>query len=77
MMAVSIAKQPSLSASRPVALFKGDYVSDWDETPNTGNYDVAPDGRFLMEKEVSHEPFDHINIVFNWFEELKRAAPAK
>lgn len=33
-----------------------------------GDYDVAPDGRFLMLREASGTT---ITIVLNWFEELK------
>jgi hypothetical protein len=44
----------------------------------TGNLDFAtwnidPDGkRFLMMKEPGSEASREINIVLNWFEELKR-----
>jgi hypothetical protein len=43
-------------------------------------YDVAPDGRrFLMLKSTEHTPVapTPINIVLNWFEELKHLAPTK
>ncbi len=40
------------------------------------NYDVASDGRFLMLQSESGEPRrDRINIVLNWFEELKERVP--
>jgi len=41
------------------------------------NYDVAPDGRrFLMIKPGGDEQAPtQINLVLNWFEELKRLAP--
>jgi len=39
------------------------------------NYDISPDGqRFLMIKEEQEEQAQ-INIVLNWFEELKRLVP--
>ncbi len=40
------------------------------------SYDVAPDGRFLIIKP-SHEESDatRLNLVLNWFEELKRLVP--
>ena len=40
-------------------------------------YDVAPDGqRFVMIKvSEEQEAVGQINIVLNWFEELKRLVP--
>ena len=56
-------------------LFEGHYQP----TPVTyPNYDVAPDGqRFLMLKPVEQEQAapTQINVVLNWFEELKRRVP--
>jgi hypothetical protein len=45
------------------------------ETINYRNYDVAPDGRFLMIQEPQEPTPLGINIVTNWFEELKRLVP--
>ena len=42
------------------------------------NFDVSPDGqRFLMLKPVEQEQVatTQINVVLNWFEELKRLVP--
>jgi hypothetical protein len=48
-------------------------------TPLTSpNYDVSPDGqRFLMLKppESAEAAPTQINVVLNWFEELKRRVP--
>jgi len=75
MMAVDIATQPSFSAGKPKTLFEGPYLP----TPLTNsNYDVSPDGqRFLMLKPVEQEQAEptQINVVLNWFEELKRRVP--
>jgi len=75
MMAVDIATQPSFAAGKPRMLFQGQYV------PTAGTfpfYDVSPDGqRFLMLKrpeQAGGAPMQ-INVVLNWFEELKRLAP--
>jgi hypothetical protein len=38
-------------------------------------YDVAPDGRFLMVKDPKESPHQRINVVLNWFDELKRLVP--
>jgi hypothetical protein len=42
------------------------------------NYDVSPDGqRFLMVKSSEQEAAapTQINVVLNWFEELKQKVP--
>jgi len=76
MMAVDIATQPSFSAGKPRTLFEGQYQP----TPVTfPNYDVSPDGqRFLMLKpsEQDQAAQTQINVVLNWFEELKRRVPS-
>ncbi len=75
MMAVPIATQPTFSPGKPAMLFEGDYLSG--PFPATGvTYDVSRDGqRFLMVKEEASAT--QINVVVNWFEELKRLVPAK
>jgi serine/threonine-protein kinase len=75
MMAVDIATQPGFAAGKPRMLFEGPY----EPTPVTfPNYDVSPDGqRFLMLKPSEQEQTapTQINVVLNWFEELKRRVP--
>jgi hypothetical protein len=75
MMAVDIATQPGFTVGKPRMLFEGQYVP----TPTTSpNYDVAPDGqRFLMLKatEQTYSAPTQINVVLNWFEELKQKVP--
>jgi Tol biopolymer transport system component/predicted Ser/Thr protein kinase len=74
MMAVEIATQPSFAAGKPRMLFEGPYLP----TPATfPNYDVSPDGqRFLMLKPIEQAMGPtQINVVLNWFEELKRRVP--
>jgi eukaryotic-like serine/threonine-protein kinase len=74
-MAVDIATQPSFAVSKPHVLFEGAYM------PAPGmvrNYDVFPDGRrFLMVKptEPAQAAPTQINVVLNWFEELKQKVP--
>jgi eukaryotic-like serine/threonine-protein kinase len=75
MMAVEIATQPSFSASKPRVLFEGRYEPSPATSPN---YSVSPDGqRFLMLKSAEQEAAapTQINVVLNWFEELKRRVP--
>ncbi len=42
----------------------------------TNTYSVAKDGRFLMIQE-DLAPGTQINVVVNWFEELKRLVPTR
>jgi len=75
-LAVDIATRPGFSANTPRVLFQGDYVLATALLPN--NYDVSPDGqRFLMLKssEQSQAAPTQINVVSNWFEELKQKVP--
>jgi len=39
------------------------------------NYAVAPDGRILLSKRAERAA-EQIDVVLNWFEELKRFRPA-
>jgi hypothetical protein len=75
MMVVDITTQPSFSVGKPKLLFEGPY----EPTPATfPYYDVSPDGqRFLMLKpaESAETAPTQINVVLNWFEELKRRVP--
>jgi eukaryotic-like serine/threonine-protein kinase len=75
MMVVDVATQPNLLASKPRVLFQGQFLLTPATTPN---YDVSPDGqRFLMLRSggtVEAAP-TQINVVLNWFDELKRRVP--
>jgi Tol biopolymer transport system component len=75
MMAVDIATQPSFTSGKPRMLFEGPYIPAAGTNPN---YDVSPDGqRFLMIKpsESAEAAQTQINVVLNWFEELKQKVP--
>jgi Tol biopolymer transport system component len=75
MMAVDIATQPTFASGKPRMLFEGQY------SPAPGaanNFDVSSDGqRFLMIKpnEAGEAAPTQINVVLNWFEELKQKVP--
>ena len=75
MMAVDITTQPGFSAGKPRMLFEGAYLV---LTTTVPSYDVSPDGqRFLMLKPIEQtQATTQINIVQNWFEELKRRVPS-
>jgi serine/threonine-protein kinase len=69
-----------LTADLPVELFDGDYANSYPIRA----YDLAPDGRFLMIKNMNSAGWeaifkrmysDHLRIKQNWFEELNRLVP--
>jgi serine/threonine-protein kinase len=71
MMAVDVSTTPRLTLSRPRVLFEQRYVFGGQ---TVANFDVSPDGqRFVMVKDDSAS--GRINLVLNWFEELKRLVP--
>ena len=76
MMAVDITSRPSFVAGSPRVLLETPFATYGN---NLMSYDVAPDGqRFLGIRDINPEPpANQINVVLNWFEELKRLAPAK
>ena len=73
-MAVDVTTEPAFRAGRPTKLFEGPYFSLYP----IRSYDVAPDGqRFLMlrDDKPGVEPATEMNVILNWFEELKRLVP--
>ena len=72
MMAVKVASEQGLTSEPPLVLFEGNYIQT-----NRPSYDVGSDGRFLMIKAAEEEEGQQgqINVVLNWFEELKRLVP--
>jgi len=73
MMVVGIKTEPTFTAGSPVVLFTGRHTSN----VAVANYDISPDGqRFFMIKEGDlAETQGQINVVLNWFEELKERVP--
>jgi serine/threonine-protein kinase len=69
MMVVAIKTKPEFSAGKPKLLFKA--------PSNLFNMGIAPDGqRFVMIEEAEYSTLPtQLNIVLNWFEELKRLVP--
>lgn len=76
-MSVSIVTEPEFLPGKPEKLFEGDYqMGDVQASPNT-NYDVSADGRFIMLRPTEPVEADsHIEVVFNWFEELEELVPS-
>ena len=64
MMAVAVETVSAFSPGPPRLLFAGRYLG--------GHYDISPDGeQFLMIREPETEAVTQLDVVFNWFEELK------
>lgn len=76
MMAVAIEAKPVLAGAKPQLLFEGHY--EYGNYPFLQNYDVSLDGQhFLMVKAGEQgSSAAQINVVLNWFEDLKRRVPA-
>ena len=70
MMAASIsvsANGQTLNAGQPIALFKTHLATGGGVTANRAQYDVAADGRFLLNTNVDDSvPAPPITIVQNW-----------
>jgi hypothetical protein len=72
-MAVDVTTQPAFSAGTPRLLFE---ERRFPEVP--GGYDVAANGRFLMVIGSGEQPkATELNVIQNWFEDLKIRVPAR
>ena len=71
MMAVDITPGPVFKAGTPHELFEGPLSS----TTPLRNYDVTPDGQHFIMLRTEPPPDERVtrlNVVLNWFDELKR-----
>jgi eukaryotic-like serine/threonine-protein kinase len=70
MMVVTVTTQPTFIAGRPRLLFTGPFVRG-------NNYDVSPDGESFVMVESGEDSgaATKINVMLNWFDELKRLIP--
>ena len=73
MMAVSVDTSGGIRTGRPRVLFQGDF----EYAQRLRNYDVAPDGRFLMVQVPESAERGRLVVVINWFEELERLVPTE
>jgi hypothetical protein len=82
-MAVAVETEPTFKAAKPETLYRGTYTSSSMQEKHP--WDISPDGkRFLRMKGVASTGEASaaagprkINIVLNWFEELKQRVPVK
>ncbi len=65
----------TLSAGRPEKLFET--AAARGNSANSVGYGVAPDGRFLIRQPDPRAIPTRINVVLNWFEELKAKVPVR
>ncbi len=73
MMAVQIGIESGFRAGKPRLLFEGSY----EHFPPPPGYDITPDGqRFVMVKTPPESAPRQLNVVLNWFEEVRRRVPA-
>ena len=68
-ISVAVQTQPEFRAESPKVMFEGPFLN----VPGV-SFDVAPDGKhFLMlEENQKQAPTTQLNVVLNWFDELKR-----
>ena len=76
MMVVPVQTQGMFTPGKPQLLFQAPFEVMDGFRPN---FDVTPDGqRFLMIKDAAPDSAPtQINVVLNWFEELKRRDPER
>ena len=68
MMVVDIETETGFIAGTPRVLFEAPF-------PVSSDFDITPDGqRFLMIR-IGEQQAGQINVVINWFEELKARVP--
>ena len=68
---VSIKTEPAFTHGSPAVLFTGNYIT----SILSRQYDVAPDGQRFITIKTEQQEATQINVVLNWFEELKRLVP--
>jgi hypothetical protein len=74
LMAVEITTTPMFKAGMPRVLVEGRYMYNSNQA---AGYDVSPDGQRFLRVQPLHPdpPSNQINLVLNWFEELRRVLP--
>ena len=78
MMVVDVTTGPSFSAGKPRILFEGSYTHAAGPAEVLfSNYDISPDDQRLLMVQESDAAMaaTQINVVLNWFEELKQKVP--
>lgn len=72
LMAVDITTEPTFQAGSPRVVLEGGIQL----SGNQGrDYDVSPDGRRFLMVQGGEANLTQLNVVLNWFEELKQRVP--
>ena len=71
-MAVTVTPGESFAITLPKALFADQYLNP---AAKHTSYDVSRDGKRFLMLQSGTQNRTSLNVVFNWFEEVKRLAP--
>ena len=71
---ISVAAHEGGVFDKPRVLFEGRYTV---AVGGNQNYDVAPDGRFVMLRSDRGSSTSVLNVVLNWFDELEGLSPGQ
>jgi len=78
MMAVEVETKPAFRVGKAKVLFEGRFEGSLAGRQPAPGYDVGPDGRFLMiRRSAGQDSTVQLQVVQDWFEELKRRVPVK
>jgi len=72
LMVVPVETGTSLQPGKPKLLFEGGFVHEYTQF---ADYDVSLDGQSFVMIQNSQKP--ELNVVLNWFQELKRLGPTE
>ena len=70
MLAVKVEVKPAFTAGKPELMFDGPY----ERADSSRNYDVAPDGRFVMVRSDAVDAPQRFYVALNWLDELRLRA---
>ena len=76
LLAVAVTTSPTFVADTPRPLFQAGLGTDPLLSSDVASYDVFPDGEgFVMTQLAGASTATHLNVVFDWFEELRARVP--
>ena len=73
LMAVDVTTQPTFQAGTPRVVLDGGFRLT--AGAQGANYDISPDGQRFLVIQGSDANLTQLNVVLNWFEELKQRVP--
>jgi hypothetical protein len=85
LVAVAVTTQPTVAFGNPIALPRGTFLVPGPLVVR--NHDITPDGKAIVgvitpaasdrQTQAGAPPLNQIQVVTNWFEELKARVPTK